>query len=96
MKIYHSPLFYAHLFFLIFFIKQLSLFIKEATNRNDGSLILALILFVAGSFGIFSGLLIDYGIRIISLSTLVKWVIQLGLSLLLAMGWYRGFLLIAN
>ncbi len=96
MKIYHSPLFYAHIFFLLFFLKAVSGFVKEASERNDGSLMLVIILFAAGSLGILSGLLIDYGIRAIPISIAMKWALQVGLTLLLAIGWYKGVLLLKN
>ncbi len=96
MKIYHSPLFYAHIFFLLLFLRALSGFAREAAERNDGSLILVIIILIAGSFGILCGLLIDYGIRITQLSVGIKWAVQTGLSLLLALGWYKGVLLITH
>lgn len=96
MKIYHSPLFYAHLFFLLLFLKALYRFAQEASERNDGSLILSLIMVIAGSFGMLCGLLLDYSIRITPLAIPVKWAIQMGLSLWLAIGWYKGVLLLSH
>jgi hypothetical protein len=96
MKIYHSPLFYAHIFFLLLFLRGLSGFAREASERNDGSLILVIIILIAGSFGILCGLLIDYGIRIIPIAVAMKWTIQIGLSLLLAIGWYKAVVLFTN
>lgn len=96
MKIYHSPLFYAHIFFLLLFLKALSSFAKEASERNDGSLILSIIIFIAGSFGLCCGLLVDYGIRITPIAIPVKWAIQIGLAILFAVGWHKGLLLLSH
>lgn len=96
MYIYQSPLFYAHILFLFFFLRALSDFVKEAQQRNDGSLILVIVLFTAGSLGLFSGLLIDYGIRIVPGPILFKWVLQLGLGLLMAFGWHQGMALLKH
>lgn len=96
MKIYHSPLFYANLVFLLFFLKALSSFAQAASARNDGSLILVLLLFFAGALGIACGLLIDYGIRNLISSQTVSWGLQVVAAILIGTGWYKGILLLSQ
>lgn len=90
MKIYHSPLFYAHVFFAWYFVKNLCVFTQEASTRNDGSLILVIVLAFAGILGLGLGLLLDLGIRGLPLSHGIKTGLLLLSGLLLAIGWYRG------